>query len=128
MPARTGQAGPVGPSTFDKRAFTTSFDGELQKLSASTDNPTVKMGAMMGGSAYTSVNPAGTRKSSCYIQRLALFWDSSMVGGRAIVVMKRDGKLIPPLGTVNIFRYGAGANGIMRTLGQYMAMSGATFG
>ncbi|EFX01878.1 mitochondrial genome maintenance protein [Grosmannia clavigera kw1407] len=31
-------------------------------------------------------------------------------------------------GTVNIFRYGAGVNGIMRTLGQYMAASGATFG
>ncbi|CAK7215154.1 subunit of TIM23 translocase complex [Sporothrix curviconia] len=31
-------------------------------------------------------------------------------------------------GTVNIFRYGAGTTGIMRTLGQYMAASGATFG
>lgn len=31
-------------------------------------------------------------------------------------------------GTTNIFRYGAGTNGIMRTLGQYMAASGATFG
>ncbi|KAI9904031.1 hypothetical protein N3K66_000560 [Trichothecium roseum] len=31
-------------------------------------------------------------------------------------------------GTVTIFRYGAGPNGIMRTLGQYMAGSGATFG
>ncbi|KAL1894913.1 subunit of TIM23 translocase complex [Sporothrix stenoceras] len=30
--------------------------------------------------------------------------------------------------TVNIFRYGAGTTGIMRTLGQYMAASGATFG
>ncbi|PHH87229.1 hypothetical protein CDD83_9149 [Cordyceps sp. RAO-2017] len=31
-------------------------------------------------------------------------------------------------GTVNIFRYGAGSHGIMRTLGQYMGASGATFG
>ncbi|TDZ13615.1 Protein MGR2 [Colletotrichum sidae] len=31
-------------------------------------------------------------------------------------------------GSVNIIRYGAGPNGIMRTLGQYMAGSGATFG
>lgn len=33
-----------------------------------------------------------------------------------------------PTGSVNIMRYGAGPNGIMRTLGQYMAGSGATFG
>jgi len=31
-------------------------------------------------------------------------------------------------GSVNIMRYGAGPNGVMRTLGQYMAGSGATFG
>ncbi|KAM7220614.1 Reactive mitochondrial oxygen species modulator 1 domain containing protein [Rhypophila decipiens] len=31
-------------------------------------------------------------------------------------------------GTVNIARYGAGPNGIMRTLGQFMLGSGATFG
>ncbi|PHH55141.1 Protein MGR2 [Ceratocystis fimbriata CBS 114723] len=31
-------------------------------------------------------------------------------------------------GTLHIFRYGAGSSGIMRTLGQYMAGSGATFG
>jgi hypothetical protein len=31
-------------------------------------------------------------------------------------------------GTVNIFRYGAGTTGVMRTLGQYMFMSGSTFG
>ncbi|KAJ2973270.1 hypothetical protein NQ176_g6705 [Zarea fungicola] len=31
-------------------------------------------------------------------------------------------------GTVSIFRYGAGSQGVMRTLGQYMGASGATFG
>ncbi|KAK3186777.1 subunit of TIM23 translocase complex [Lecanicillium sp. MT-2017a] len=31
-------------------------------------------------------------------------------------------------GTLSIFRYGAGTQGIMRTLGQYMGASGATFG
>ncbi|TVY68777.1 Protein MGR2 [Lachnellula suecica] len=31
-------------------------------------------------------------------------------------------------GTVNIMRYGAGPNGVMRSLGQYMLGSGATFG
>lgn len=30
-------------------------------------------------------------------------------------------------GTTNIMRFGAGPNGIMRTLGQYMLGSGATF-
>ena len=33
-----------------------------------------------------------------------------------------------PLGGFNIMRYGAGPNGPMRTLGQYMLGSGATFG
>ena len=32
------------------------------------------------------------------------------------------------LGTVTIFQYGAGQNGVMRTLGKYMLGSGATFG
>lgn len=31
-------------------------------------------------------------------------------------------------GSVNIMRYGAGPNGVMRSLGQYMLGSGATFG
>lgn len=31
-------------------------------------------------------------------------------------------------GSVNIMRFGAGPNGVMRTLGQYMLGSGATFG
>ncbi|KAL2223163.1 reactive mitochondrial oxygen species modulator 1-domain-containing protein [Thermoascus aurantiacus ATCC 26904] len=32
------------------------------------------------------------------------------------------------IGTVSIFQYGAGPNGVMRTLGKYMLGSGATFG
>ncbi|KAJ9206240.1 hypothetical protein DTO166G4_7455 [Paecilomyces variotii] len=32
------------------------------------------------------------------------------------------------VGTVTIFQYGAGPNGVMRTLGKYMLGSGATFG
>ncbi|KAH8599242.1 reactive mitochondrial oxygen species modulator 1-domain-containing protein [Bisporella sp. PMI_857] len=31
-------------------------------------------------------------------------------------------------GSVNIMRFGAGPNGVMRSLGQYMLGSGATFG
>ncbi|CAL3968240.1 hypothetical protein PZA11_006777 [Diplocarpon coronariae] len=31
-------------------------------------------------------------------------------------------------GSTNIMRFGAGPNGVMRTLGQYMVGSGATFG
>jgi len=31
-------------------------------------------------------------------------------------------------GSVNIMKYGAGPNGVMRTLGNYMVGSGATFG
>lgn len=37
-------------------------------------------------------------------------------------------KLTISSGTVSIFRYGAGPNGIARTLGQFMGASGATFG
>lgn len=32
------------------------------------------------------------------------------------------------IGTVTIFQYGAGPNGVMRTLGKFMLGSGATFG
>ncbi|DAA73333.1 TPA_exp: hypothetical protein A8136_5258 [Trichophyton benhamiae CBS 112371] len=46
----------------------------------------------------------------------------AMMGGSVGLIM---GFII---GTVSIFQYGAGPNGIMRTLGKYMAGSGATFG
>lgn len=42
-------------------------------------------------------------------------------------------RTMPPMlngniGTVTIFQYGAGPNGVMRTLGKFMLGSGATFG
>ncbi|KAH7037183.1 reactive mitochondrial oxygen species modulator 1-domain-containing protein [Microdochium trichocladiopsis] len=46
----------------------------------------------------------------------------AMMGGSVGVIMGFV------FGTVQIFRGGAGPNGIMRTLGQYMLMSGSTFG
>ncbi|KAK2808973.1 subunit of TIM23 translocase complex [Emmonsiellopsis sp. PD_5] len=46
----------------------------------------------------------------------------AMMGGSVGIIM---GFII---GTVSIFQYGAGPNGVMRTLGKYMAGSGATFG
>ncbi|KAL9114904.1 MAG: hypothetical protein Q9227_001147 [Pyrenula ochraceoflavens] len=36
--------------------------------------------------------------------------------------------LFTSVGTVTIFQYGAGPNGVMRTIGKYMLGSGATFG
>ncbi|PKS09520.1 hypothetical protein jhhlp_004137 [Lomentospora prolificans] len=52
-------------------------------------------------------------------QKLAM---GAMMGGTVGVII---GFIF---GTTTIFRYGPGPNGIMRTLGQYMAASGATFG
>ncbi|OBT55981.1 hypothetical protein VE04_03292 [Pseudogymnoascus sp. 24MN13] len=46
----------------------------------------------------------------------------AMMGGTVAVIV---GFIF---GSVNIMRYGAGPNGVMRSLGQYMAGSGATFG
>ncbi|ETS74184.1 hypothetical protein PFICI_14050 [Pestalotiopsis fici W106-1] len=72
---------------------------------------TVKMGAMMGGTVGAIMGfvfgMRHTRPSPPKTQSLTKGFYT---------------------GTVNIFRYGAGPNGIMRTLGQYMAGSGATFG
>lgn len=46
----------------------------------------------------------------------------AMMGGSVGLIM---GFII---GTVSIFQYGAGPNGVMRTLGKYMTGSAATFG
>jgi hypothetical protein len=55
------------------------------------------------------------------------FWCDNPSGQRTMAELDKAGLTRRP-GTVNIFRYGAGPNGIMRTLGQYMLGSGATFG
>ncbi|KAK0757215.1 hypothetical protein N5P37_009931 [Trichoderma harzianum] len=68
----------------------------------------LKMGAMMGGSVGVIMG---------FIFGKALDGESAGTFGADTLI-----------GTVNIFRYGAGSQGIMRTLGQYMGASGATFG
>lgn len=47
---------------------------------------------------------------------------------RSLSLTIRCSKSLPDSGTVTIFQYGAGPNGVMRTLGKYMLGSGATFG
>ncbi|KAN0069881.1 Reactive mitochondrial oxygen species modulator 1 domain containing protein [Elaphomyces granulatus] len=49
----------------------------------------------------------------------------AMMGGSVGLIM---GFIIGKTCTVTIFQYGAGQNGVMRTLGKYMLGSGATFG
>ncbi|KEZ39350.1 hypothetical protein SAPIO_CDS10043 [Scedosporium apiospermum] len=61
----------------------------------------------------------GGAQAPSVTQKLAM---GAMMGGSVGVII---GFIF---GTTTIFRYGAGPNGIMRTLGQYMAASGATFG
>ncbi|TQS31633.1 hypothetical protein Golomagni_08076, partial [Golovinomyces magnicellulatus] len=65
-----------------------------------------KMGAMMGGTVGVIIG--------------FIFGEYSTTDNRMSLANEHAG-------TVNIFRYGAGSQGIMRTLGQYMAGSGATF-
>ncbi|QUC17623.1 uncharacterized protein UV8b_01864 [Ustilaginoidea virens] len=63
--------------------------------------------------------PAGAQHGPSNLDKLKM---GAMMGGTVGVIM---GFIF---GTVNIFRYGAGTQGVMRTLGQYMAVSGTTFG
>ncbi|KAK3372369.1 reactive mitochondrial oxygen species modulator 1-domain-containing protein [Podospora didyma] len=70
----------------------------------------LKMGAMMGGTVGVIIG--------------FIFGTATWTDGEQAV----SNRLTRAVGTVNIFRYGAGPNGIMRTLGQYMLGSGATFG
>ncbi|KAG5984555.1 hypothetical protein E4U55_004211 [Claviceps digitariae] len=63
--------------------------------------------------------PIGGQHGPSNLDKLKM---GAMMGGTVGVIM---GFIF---GTVNIFRYGAGTQGIMRTLGQYMAVSGTTFG
>ncbi|EFZ03979.1 hypothetical protein MHUMG1_08474 [Metarhizium humberi] len=70
----------------------------------------LKMGAMMGGTVGTIMGFIFGTNTEQQPDSMVCSASNSMTG------------------TVNIFRYGAGTQGIMRTLGQYMLVSGTTFG
>lgn len=92
------------------------------------------MGAMMGGSMLNDA-PSIRRLRRSYDSLLTChsrrgnngfyLWYELAHLTRHLILMTESLTLV---GTVNIFRYGAGTQGIMRTLGQYMAVSGTTFG
>lgn len=84
----------------------------------------VKMGAMMGGSKSTTLEHSCRITDSC--QPWVLSLGSYLVCSVCLLARVIDTERL--LGSVNIMRYGAGPNGVMRTLGQYMMGSGATFG
>lgn len=90
-----------------------------------------KMGAMLGGCApsplprkkirtypLTASQPSGSSWAFCSVGALPRrsCWAGWLTAAAAAV------------GGFNIMKYGAGPNGPMRTLGQYMLGSGATFG
>ncbi|EAU32321.1 predicted protein [Aspergillus terreus NIH2624] len=68
----------------------------------------MKMGALMG----SSKSPV-----ACLVLAMADQFSLAVGGIMGFII-----------GTVTIFQYGAGPNGVMRTLGKYMLGSGATFG
>lgn len=127
-------AGPpqAGPSTFDKseccRLPLVSLWMRLQDFAHRYANLlTVKMGAMMGSSMSTSESifcwfltnpPTSCRWYHGFHYRLVAIHGSLYDGPNTHGI----------IGTVTIFQYGAGPNGVMRTLGKFMLGSGATFG
>lgn len=103
------------------------------------------------GLTYSLVKMGGLMGSSMYLLQVWSIWARSnwrgspplAVGGiMGFIIGKytfsRDNTIAFDLsyyavdwwttGTVTIFQYGAGPNGVMRTLGKYMLGSGATFG
>ncbi|TQS37100.1 hypothetical protein Golomagni_02436 [Golovinomyces magnicellulatus] len=75
-----------------------------------------KMGAMMGSSEHKKPSNKCFPWVLSLASYLASFLDTLWI---LWLTLK---------GSVNIIRFGAGSNGIMRTLGNYMLGSGATFG
>jgi hypothetical protein len=81
------------------------------------------MGAMMGSSKSIQIE---------LLRKLVLTSTSrgchNWVHIRYSLFLAEAKNVLIKTGSVNIMRYGAGPNGVMRSLGQYMLGSGATFG
>ncbi|KAL8794742.1 MAG: hypothetical protein Q9195_002696 [Heterodermia aff. obscurata] len=85
--------------------------------------PPMPAGTTAGGSGMREVQFSLTKTSQLAVGLVMgfIFGMNGLVGCK--MNMAHHG-----LGGFNIMRYGAGPNGPMRTLGQYMLGSGATFG
>lgn len=129
-PVAASAGGAGGQSTLDKGMpsyITKQSHGLLLTIIAA------KMGAMMGGSALPFVCPNHPSSPLELPPSLLQQATSLCQHSQSQTILTFDtiavGLIIGFIfGATNIIRYGPGPNGMMRTLGQYMLGSSATFG